>query len=103
MARYTIDTRPGPIDFECNSEPLKRLLQSCKNLLMCHAGEVPYDRRRGLDPAILDLSVAEANEYILPEVDRVLEWEPKARAVSAEVSLDENGAAVVTVVLDINL
>lgn len=101
MARYTIDTRPGPIDFECNGDAVMRVLQNCKNLLMCRMGEVPHDRRRGLNQAILDLPIPEANEVILPEVDRVFKWEPKAEAVSAKVSRDENGNSVATVVLDI--
>lgn len=103
MARYTIDSRPGPIDFECNNDILLRTLQNCKNLLRCRMGEVPYDRMRSLNPAIFDLSVTEANEQILPEIDRVMGWEPDAEAVSAKVWLDETGETVITVVLEINL
>lgn len=103
MAKYTIDNRRSPIDFECNGDILARTLQNCKNLLMCRKGEVPYDRMRGLDPAIYDLPLPEANEVILPEMDRVLGWEPDARAVSAKVELDRDGETVITVVVEINV
>lgn len=103
MALYTIDNRPGPIDFECNSDILARTIQNCKNLLMCRKGEVPYDRMRGLNPAIFDLSIQEANEQILPEIERILGWEPDAQAVSAKVEADENGNTIITMVVKIDL
>lgn len=103
MALYTIDNRPRPIDFECNNDILRRTLQNAKNLIMCQMGEVPYDRMRGINPALFDLGIAEANEQILPEIDRVLGWEPDAKAVSANVLIDENGETVITVVIEVNL
>ena len=103
MARYTIDNRPAPIDFECNDNSLLRTLQNVKNLLMCRMGEVPYDRMRGLNPAIFDIGIEELNAQLLPEIDRVLGWEPDAKAVSAEATLDENGETRITVIVEVNL
>lgn len=103
MAKYAVDTRPSVIDFECGDEPVRRVLQNCKNLLMCRMGEVPYDRMRGIDPALFDRSMPEVNSQLLPEIDRVLGWEPRANPISAVADMDDNGDTVITVVVDINL
>ena len=78
MAQYEITNQPSPIDFECNNEIIARTLQNAKNLLMCKMGEVPYDRYRGFDPALFDLPIQEFEEQLLPELDRVMLWEPDA-------------------------
>lgn len=101
MAKYTIDNRQAPIDFECNDDRTKRILQNCKNLIRCRMGEVPYDRRRGINPAIYDLGLDEANSQLMPEIDRVIMWEPNAKAVSAWAAFDENGDTVITVIVEI--
>lgn len=103
MAMYTIDNRPGPINFESNKNMLQRTLQNAKNLIMCRMGEVPYDRKRGIDPALFDMPIIDVNEQLMPEIDRVLGWEPDAEAVSAVATRDENGDTVITVVVDIDL
>ena len=76
MAQYEITNLPEPIDFECSNSPLQRTLQNAKNLLMTRRGEVPFDRQRGLDPALYDLPIAEAKMRLMPELDRVMLWEP---------------------------
>lgn len=101
MARFVVDNRVRPVDFGGNRDPVKRVLQNCKNLLMCRMGEVPYDRLRGLNPALFDLSIPEMNEQLMPEIDRVFSWEPNAEAVSAVAELDANGDTVITVVVDV--
>lgn len=103
MAYYTIDNRPSPIDFECNRSIRQRTIQNVKNLLMCRMGEIPYDRMRGLNPALFDMGLPEMNEQLMPEVDRVLGWEPDARAISAVAALDENGETAITVVVEIEI
>lgn len=103
MALYTIDNRPRPIDFECNNNILMRTLQNAKNLIMCQMGEIPYDRMRGINPVLFDLGIAEANEQIMPEIDRVLGWEPDAKAVSASVVMEDNGDVVIIAVIEVNL
>lgn len=102
MAYYEIDNTKAPIDFECNKEGnTERTLQNCKNLLMCRMGEVPYDRRRGLNPAVFDMPLPELNNVILSEVDRVLAWEPDAKAVSARAYRDGNGELIIRCVVDV--
>ena len=36
---------------------------------MCRMGEVPFDRMRGLNPALFDLPLNEMQEQLLPELD----------------------------------
>lgn len=88
MAQYVVTDAPGAIDFECDSDYTRRTLQNVRNLLMCRKGEVPFDRLRGLDPAIFDLPLPEAEEALLPELDRVMLWEPDVEVVSARMIPD---------------
>lgn len=103
MAQYTINNQPAPVDFECNNDLLQRTLQNCKNLLMTHMGEVPYDRYRGFDPSLYDLPMQELNENLVPELDRVMMWEPDAEVVDAQAVLNENGECVITMTVEINI
>ena len=80
MARYEITNEQKPIEFEGLGE-VKRIVQNCKNLLMTRLGEVPFDRLRGFNWALFDLPAEEFRTRLLPEVDRVLLWEPRAEAV----------------------
>lgn len=98
--QYMIDNSPGAIDWKAD-DFVQRTLQNCKNLLMCRKGEVPYDRLRGLDPAIYDMNMAQLREELLPELDRVMEWEPDAEVVDAEATLMENGGLRIRVTLEI--
>ena len=88
MAQYVVTDAPGAIDFECDSDFTLRTLQNVRNLLLCRKGEVPFDRLRGLDPALFDMPLNEAEEALLPELDRVMLWEPDAEVVSAELEAD---------------
>ena len=94
MAMYEITTKAGEIDFECSGDRVKRTVQNCKNLLLCRRGEVPYDRLRGLDPAIFDLPKRALEEALMQEVDRALMWEPDAEAVRAWTEV-EDGETVI--------
>ena len=100
MAQYEITNLPGAIDFECNNNYVRRTLQNCTNLLMCRKGEVPFDRQRGFDPALYDLPIEEIRSALLPELDRVMLWEPNAEVVRASVEL-EDGEAVIRCVVEI--
>lgn len=101
MAQYVIDDTDAPIEFECNKDGnTVRTLQNCKNLIRCHMGEVPYDRMRGINPAIYDLPLTALNGVILSEVDRALEWEPDATAVRAWATM-EKGRTVVHAIVDV--
>jgi len=94
MARYEITNLPGAIDFECNHDAVKRTVQNAKNLLMTRRGEVPFDRQRGFNPALYDLPMDEMNAALLPELDRVMLWEPDAEVVSARASREDGGTVI---------
>lgn len=100
MAKYQIDNIQSPIDFQ-ESDIVKRTLQNAKNLLMCHMGEVPYDRYRGFDPALFDLPIGELRNKLLPELDRVMMWEPDVEVLEAEATLLEGGGVYIKVILEL--
>lgn len=100
MARYEITNEQKPIEFEGLGE-VKRIVQNCKNLLMTRLGEVPFDRLRGFNWALFDLPAEEFRTRLLPEVDRVLLWEPRAEAVYAEFWLNEKMETVIRVIVEV--
>ena len=103
MAQYEITNLPEPIDFECSGSQLRRTLQNAKNLLMCRRGEVPYDRQRGLDPALFDLPYHEAQEELLPELDRVMLWEPDVEVVSASMERNAQGETIIRCIVETDI
>ena len=100
MAKYQIDNIASPIDFQ-ESDAIKRTLQNAKNLLMCHMGEVPYDRYRGFDPALFALPIGELQSALLPELDRVMMWEPNVEVLEAEATLLDGGGVYIKVILEL--
>ena len=98
--RFEITNLPSAIDFECSNDFVRRTVQNAKNLLMCRMGEVPFDRQRGFDPALYDLPINEFRTYLLPELDRVMLWEPDVEVVSATAAL-EDGIVVIRCVIEI--
>lgn len=100
MAQYVIDNLTAEIDFECGSDLAKRTVQNAKNLLMCRMGEIPYDRQRGLNPALYDMPIGEVREVLLPELDRVMLWEPDVEVVSATAEKTENGGLLIRCVIE---
>ncbi len=100
MARYMIDNIAQRIDFE-ETDPTKRTIQNAKNLLMCRTGEVPFDRTRGFDAGIIGLPLEELTTMLLPELDRLLEWEPDAEIVSAKASLTQDGTVYIQAIIDV--
>ena len=101
MARYQITNQPGPIDFECNNNRILRTVQNAKNLLMCKMGEIPFDRYRGFDQALFNLPLPEMQEKLLPELDRIMLWEPDAEVVDGECTLKENGDVVISALIEV--
>lgn len=100
MARYLITNENAEIDFETR-DPIGRTLQNCKNLLRCRTGEVPYDRNRGFNGALLHLPLSELQLDLVPELDRCLAWEPDAHVVDGDVTMNEDGEIVVSCVVEI--
>lgn len=102
MARYIIDNRPSPIDFE-GKGLIRRTLQNAKNLLMTRMGEIPYDRLRGMNPALFHLPISRFREELIPELDRVMLWEPDVEVAGAQCWVDENGEMIIQVELEIGI
>ena len=104
MALYEITSEPADLDFECTviSNIIDRTLRNVKNLISCRKGEVPFDRQRGLDPAIFDLPYFEANALIVRELDRCLLWEPDAEVYDGWLEL-RNGETIVHCVVEIRI
>lgn len=102
MAVYQIDNIPSPINFQ-ESDIILRTLQNAKNLLMCQMGEVPYDRYRGFDPSLYDLAFDEFEAELLPELDRIMMWEPDAEVVDAEATLLEDGRIYIKVMIEVKI
>lgn len=94
MARYIITNEQEPVSFEIRDNPVARAIQNAKNLLMTQMGEVPFDRLRGFDPALYHLPMNKLRQALLPELDRVMLWEPNAEIVEAEATLDPVTAEV---------
>lgn len=100
MSRYEINNLDEGIDMECYG-PTARVLQNAKNLLMTRKGECCFDRNRGFDPALYDLPDAEMRPRLMPEIDRVLQWEPRCEAVSATMERQKNGEMILRVVVEV--
>lgn len=100
MAIYEITNQPGAVDFEAR-EFVPRTVQNAKNLLMTRMGEVPYDRLRGFDGSLYDLPITEFQARLLPEIDRVLLWEPDAEAVSARCERLPGGEVLIHAVISV--
>lgn len=100
--QYQIDNVASPINFQ-GTEIVARTLQNAKNLLMCRLGEVPYDRSRGFDPSLLEMPLEEMKMELLPELDRMMIWEPDAEVVDAEATILPDGQVYIKVLLEIAL
>lgn len=102
--RYAIDNQSAPIDFAIGSDDIvARTLQNAKNLLRTHMGEIPYDRLRGFDAGLFDLPLPRLNEQLLPELDRVMLWEPDVTVISATAEMDARGEVIIRAVIDIDI
>lgn len=101
MALYQIDNVDSPIDFQ-ESNYIHRTLQNAKNLLMCRMGEVPYDRYRGFNARLYDLPIEELREELLPELDRLMMWEPDVEVADAEATLFSDGSVYIKVIINVS-
>lgn len=101
MAEYVIDNTTSPINFQ-QDDFIQRTLQNAKNLLMCRVGEVPYDRSRGFYSGLFDLPMEQFLEELLPELDRVMIYEPDTEVVDAEAHRLEDGSMYIKVTVEID-
>lgn len=102
MAQYQIDNIASPIDWQ-EDDIVQRTLQNAKNLLICRMGEVPYDRYIGFDPALYDLPIGGLETELLPELDRVMMWEPDVEVVDAEATLLDDGSVYIKVIIEVTI
>ena len=102
MAVFRVDNIPTSIDFECDSDPVKRTLQNCKNLLCTRMGDIPYNRYCGLDSRLFDMPIEQVRRELMPEIDRLFMYEPDASVVDATAYLDERQAMIITVTVEVN-
>lgn len=103
MAQYIITNQPEPINFEVGMDIIARTIQNAKNLLMTRMGEVPYDRLRGFDPALYHLPIEQMRTALLPELDRVMTWEPDVEVADATADVTEDGEILITATIEINI
>ena len=103
MSQYIITNRQEPIEFEIKNDMVARTVQNAKNLLMTQMGEVPYDRFRGFDPALYHLPIEKLRLALLPELDRVMLWEPDAEVVEATAEVDGNKEILITAIIEIDM
>ena len=103
MAKYIITNQPEPINFEIGDDIIARTVQNAKNLLMTRMGEVPYDRLRGFDHALYHLPIDKMRTALLPELDRVMMWEPDAEVVEATANMMENGEILISATIQIEI
>ena len=108
MAQYMITNQQEEIQFENRKSDIARTVQNAKNLLMTRMGEVPYDRLRGFDPALLALPIGRLEEVLMQELDRVMAWEPDVNVVSAEAELIQavgtrDNDILITVIIDVDI
>ena len=100
MAQYEITNEQiARIDFSVSG--VDRILQNCKNLLCTRMGEVPYDRMRGFNWALFDLTARELDEELIPELDRVMEWEPEAEVVDGYMTMTEENEWVIHCIVEV--
>ena len=103
MSQYIITNQQEPIEFEIKTDMVARTVQNAKNLLMTQMGEVPYDRLRGFDPALYHLPIDEMRMALLPELDRVMLWEPDVEVVEAAAEVDENKEIRITAIIEVGI
>jgi hypothetical protein len=96
----TIDNRQSRIQWEA-ADWLSRTIQNAKNLLMTRQGEVPYDRYRGLDPAVFEVPIGYLKKVILQEIIRLMLWEPDVQVTNATADI-QDGTLYLTATLEID-
>lgn len=97
---YIVNNVPEPLNFHCD-DMTQRTIQNAKNLLMCGMGELPYDRYRGFDMSLYDLPMEQFKFELLPELDRLMMWEPDVTVVDADAERMENGFVVITMTIEV--
>lgn len=95
---YTVNNRYGELNWQ--AQGVNRVAQNIRNLLCLWMAEVPYDRLRGMDTGVEDTPVTQIAVRVAMHVDRVLQWEPRARLLDTRFRL-EDGHLIVEVDVEI--
>lgn len=108
MARYIINNLKEEIPWEENESDISRVVQNAKNLLMCHMGELPYDRYRGFDMNEYGQPLSDFQSRLPMEIERIMAWEPRVTVISCEAEMvqtdDERDMDVlITVIIETNI
>lgn len=102
MAIYRVDSREASVNWEADGQ-LERTLQNVKNLLMTRAGEVPYDRLKGVRREVYDMPITQLNARLRQEMEWTLEQEEDAKLVACRAFIDADGATVIEVCVEIEV
>jgi len=101
MARYEITTETRPVNW--SADGTERVLQNCRNLMLLRAGEIPYGRWRGIDPAMYHMTREETNYNLVPELDRVMQAEPRVTVEDGWCEMDTaTGDTIYHCIVNIN-
>lgn len=106
MAQYkTPTTHTAWIFLLTNGNGLVRrtVQETAKNLLLCRMGEIPYDDTGDLTTDFLTCRQKEFDEALLPELDRVMMWEPDVEVVSAKATRQTDGSTRLEVVIEVGI
>lgn len=105
MAQYIINNQPGAIDFEIGDNLVARTVQNAKNLLLTQMGEVSYDRYCGFDFSLYHLPLDDMRAVLLPELDRLMAYEPDVEVVSAraEQGPEPDSIPLISVTLEVRI
>lgn len=98
---YEVDNMDKELDWKAKGTD--RIIQNIKNLVSTFRYEVSYDRTKGIDPSILDMSSDQAMALYTSEIYRLIEtYEPRATIVSVTpLNITPGGDLQVKVVIDI--
>ena len=102
---YRVTSDLAEINFMPQTE-LEEIIQNVKTILTTVQGEVPLDRKLGVDANILDLPISIAQAKITAAIVKAInEFEPRARVkqVTFKNSLTETADGILRPVIDIEL
>ena len=104
MAVYEITSEASPVDFECGGNTtLARTLQHARNLIRLRRGELPFDRKRGLDWSLFDRPLEEIQAPLNLELARVMRYDPDLTLVRGWAERNGDGETVVHALIQTNV
>lgn len=98
--RISADNRDRALDWGTLAGAQKIAANLC-TLLRLVRQEVPYDRARGLDPALVGTPVQRSDPEIRREVDRLMRWEPRAKLVDLQITHQRDGSVLLELTAEV--